>query len=292
MQVTIAAGGGNSGSSDAGAAAATKKDTTTGAAAAESTKIHAAPAGAAQGVNAAACTLTTKKAVVDAAHVTVTLSPVKGVAGSVTTSCARAAGHDTTTRDAGTLDCDAAPGSAGAAIASLGIAHPSRRERHENGGGVRVGDGVGEGVGVAEGVTDAVGEPVAVFDGVDDGVFVGEGVGKGVGVPDPVCVAVDVAVPVPDGLEPYESVVFALAVPVPVAVLVAVGVGVHVGVAEGSVPPCVINPWTTTPARRANPGAAAVSHEAPALFDSATIGKVSTPEFRPSGDARGCSGRV
>ena len=160
----IAAGCGDVGMIDKGAAAATRKDAINGAGAVESTRRHAAPAGAAQGARSDGGA-TTKYAAVDAAHVILTISPVKGATGSNTVSGARAAGHDATAIVAAAPAGGGAPGSDGAAMVSIGIAQPSVRERHELGGGVVVGVGVGVGAGDCEGVSVGDGDCEAVGDG-------------------------------------------------------------------------------------------------------------------------------
>lgn len=186
----VAVSGSDAGASAAGATAATRKDALTGAGTVESTRRHAAPAGAAQDARGDGGA-TTKKAAVDAAHVILTVSPVKGSTGSATVSGARAAGHDTTAIVAAAPAGGDAPGSVGAATASVGSAQPSVRKTQELGGGVRVGDCVGErddaveGVCVADdeplGVIDDDGEPIADFDDVGDGELVGVVVESGVG---------------------------------------------------------------------------------------------------------------
>ncbi len=128
-----------------------------GAGAVESTRRHAAPAGAAQGARGDGGA-TTKNAAVDAAHAIRTVSPVNGAMGSATVSGARAAGHDATATVAMEPASGGAPGSAGAATVSAGVAQPSTRERHVLGGGVIVGVGLGVGAGDVEGVGDGDGE--------------------------------------------------------------------------------------------------------------------------------------
>jgi hypothetical protein len=165
VQDTVAIGGGDAGASSKGGAAATRKDATTGEGAVALTKRHAAPAGAAQDSKGDGGART-KNAAADAAHVILTVSPGNGATGRVTVSGARAAGHDAMATVAAAPAGGGAPESIGVAMANIGSAQPSARERHELGGGVVVG--------VVVGCGDC--EEVGVS--VDDGVAVGDGDGE------------------------------------------------------------------------------------------------------------------
>ena len=176
---------------DGGAAAATTKDGD-----ADDAPMAAHPAvGGEHGGPVA----TTNRVGDEDAHVTESVSAGDGGLGSATRSVDVSHGHEASTVGGDGPEMGAPP--LARAIVIDGTEQPSRRERHEKGGGVvvgvgeREGDSVGEDDGVEEDEVEGVGEEVGVTEGVGDGVTevdgervvlsvrvgVGEVVGDGVG---------------------------------------------------------------------------------------------------------------